>query len=90
MGVRGVVPVNVRGRCTLERICKFNKMLEPYQRKTIEGTILKLILKYRPFAIHRDLITALVKAWVPRRKAFRLAERLVPSLCMMLPSSQVC
>ena len=23
-GMRGIVPVSVRGRCTLEKICKFN------------------------------------------------------------------
>ncbi|KAJ8429004.1 hypothetical protein Cgig2_025671 [Carnegiea gigantea] len=76
--VRGVVPVSVRGRCTLEKIYKFNKMLEPYQREAIEETVLKPIVEYRPFAILRDLTATPVKVWVPRRKAFRLAERLVP------------
>ncbi|KAJ8440453.1 hypothetical protein Cgig2_013612 [Carnegiea gigantea] len=77
-GGRGVVPVSVRGRCTLERIYKFNKTLKPHQRKVIEGTILKPILDYRPFFMQRELTTALVKAWVPWRKAFRLAGRFVP------------
>ncbi|KAJ8439201.1 hypothetical protein Cgig2_003414 [Carnegiea gigantea] len=77
-GVRGIVPVSMRGRCTLKKICKFNKTLEPYQRKAIEGTILKLILEYRPFSMQGKLTTALAKVWVPRRKEFRLAGRLVP------------
>ena len=45
-GVRGVVPMSVRGRCTLDKICKFNKTLEPYRREVIEGTILTPILDY--------------------------------------------
>ncbi|KAJ8441664.1 hypothetical protein Cgig2_019051 [Carnegiea gigantea] len=75
---RGVVPVSVRGRCTLDKICKFNKTVQPYHREAIKGTILKPILEYQQFPMQRDLTTALVKAWVPRRKAFRLAGRLVP------------
>jgi len=27
-GLRGLVPVSVKGRCTLEKICKFNKTLK--------------------------------------------------------------
>ncbi|KAJ8427981.1 hypothetical protein Cgig2_017468 [Carnegiea gigantea] len=66
-GLRGVVPVSVRGTCTLEKIYKFNKTLEPHQKEAIEGTILKLILEYRPFSMQRKLTAALVKVWVPRR-----------------------
>ncbi|KAJ8429584.1 hypothetical protein Cgig2_023790 [Carnegiea gigantea] len=77
-GLRGVVPISVRGRYTLEKICKFNKMLEPYHKEAIQGTILKPILEYHPFFMQRELTAALVKAWVPRRKAFRLAGRLAP------------
>ena len=79
-GLRGIVPVSVRGRCMLEKICKFNKTLEPYQKEPIEGMILKPVLEYRPFSMQRELTTTLVKAWVPWRKAFRLAGRLVPFL----------
>ncbi|KAJ8432413.1 LOW QUALITY PROTEIN: hypothetical protein Cgig2_013827 [Carnegiea gigantea] len=50
-GLRGVVLVSVRGRCTLEKIYKFNKTLEPYQKEAIEGTILKPILEYHPFSM---------------------------------------
>jgi len=77
-GLRGVVLVSVRGRCMLEKICKFNKTLELYQKEAIEGTILKPILEYQPLSMQRELTTALVKAWVPRRKGFRLAGRLAP------------
>ncbi|KAJ8424514.1 LOW QUALITY PROTEIN: hypothetical protein Cgig2_025776 [Carnegiea gigantea] len=71
-GIRGVVPMSVGDRCTMENICKFNKM------EAIEGNILKPLLEYRPFAIQRDLTTGLVKVWVSWRKAFKLAWRLVP------------
>ncbi|KAJ8446521.1 hypothetical protein Cgig2_027483 [Carnegiea gigantea] len=53
-------------------------MLEPCQKEAIEGTILKPILEYRPFSMQRELTAALVNAWVPRRKSFRLTGRLVP------------
>ncbi|KAJ8453089.1 hypothetical protein Cgig2_014852 [Carnegiea gigantea] len=90
-GGRSVVPVSVRGRCMLDKICKFNKTVQPYHREAIEGTILKPVLEYRPFSMQTDLTAALVKAWVPRRKAFRLAGRLVPfsiydvAFCIGLP-----
>jgi len=77
-GLRGVVPISVRGRYTLKKIYKFNKTLEPYQKEAIKGTILKPILEYRPFSMQRELTAALVKVWVLRRKAFRPAGRLVP------------
>ena len=77
-GLRGVVLVSVRGRCTLEKICKFNKTLEPYQKEAIEITILKMILEYHSFSMQQELTAAPVKAWVPWRKAFRLTGRLVP------------
>ncbi|KAJ8449610.1 hypothetical protein Cgig2_005632 [Carnegiea gigantea] len=75
-GLRGIVPVSMRERCTLEKIYKFNKTLEPYQKEVIEGTILKPILEYRPFSMQRELTVAPVKPWVLRRKASRLARRL--------------
>ena len=59
--MRGLVIVSIRGRCTLDKIYKFNNMLETYHREVIEGTMLKSILQYQPFAMQRDLITALVK-----------------------------
>ena len=70
--------VGVRVRCTLKKICKFNKMLEPHHREVIERTMSKSILEYRPFSIQRDLTTALVKAWDPWRKVFKLAGRTIP------------
>ena len=36
------------------------------------------VLKYCSFSMERNLALALVKAWVPRRRAFWLGERLVP------------
>ena len=42
------------------------------------GTILQPVLQYREFAMQRKLTTTLVSAWVPRRRGFRLACRVVP------------
>ena len=42
------------------------------------GTTLRPILKYRSFTMEQNLALALLKCWVPRSKAFRLADRLVP------------
>jgi len=35
-------------------------------------------LNYCSFSMERNLALALVKAWVPQRRAFRVGERLVP------------
>ncbi|KAJ8430269.1 hypothetical protein Cgig2_030668 [Carnegiea gigantea] len=70
--------VSIRGRCILECIVSMNDRLSDYQREALMGTVLKPILKYHPFAIERNLAPALVKCWVPRSKAFRLADKLVP------------
>ncbi|KAJ8430879.1 hypothetical protein Cgig2_011342 [Carnegiea gigantea] len=51
---RGVVPVSMRGRCTLEKIYKFDKTLEPHQKEAIEGTMLKPIPEYHPFSMQRE------------------------------------
>jgi len=48
-----------------------------YQREAVMGTVLGPILKYCTFEMERNLALALLKAWVPRRKAFRLGNRLV-------------
>ncbi|KAJ8433777.1 hypothetical protein Cgig2_025940 [Carnegiea gigantea] len=87
---RDVVLVSVRGRCTLDKIYKFNKTVQPYHREAIEGTILKPVLEYRPFPMQRDLTTTLAKAWVPRRKAFRLVGGLIPFSVYDFAFSQVC
>ena len=70
--------VSNRGRCTLERIVSLNKGLTEYQREAVMATVLRPMLKYCTFEMERNLALALVKAWVPRRKAFRLGSRLVP------------
>lgn len=74
---RGPIPVSVRGRCTLELICDFKKKMEGYHREAVERTIFKPVLEYRGFSMQRELTTALVMAWVPQKKGFRLAGRVV-------------
>jgi len=49
-----------------------------YQKDAVGGSVLAPMLKYYSFSIERNLAIALVKAWVPRRRAFRLGEQLVP------------
>jgi len=69
---KGQVAVSVRGRCTLEIICAFKKTFEKHHVEALEGMMLKPVLQYRAFAMQRELTTALVLAWVPRRSDFRL------------------
>jgi len=70
--------VTVKGRCTLDRLVSFNKGLTEYQKEAVRGFVLAPVLKYCSFSMERNLALALVKAWVPRRRAFWLGERLVP------------
>jgi len=70
--------VSIRGRCTLKRVVSLNKGMTEYQREAVMATVLRPILKYCTFEMERNLALVLVKAWVPRRKAFRLGSRLVP------------
>ena len=74
---KGEVTMSVRGRCTLDIICSLKKTFQQYHVQALEGTILKPVLQYRQFAMQRELTTALVMAWVPRRRGFRLGGRVV-------------
>ncbi|KAJ8433812.1 LOW QUALITY PROTEIN: hypothetical protein Cgig2_017882 [Carnegiea gigantea] len=86
--VRGPVAISVRGRFTLEMICEMMKNLKEYQKHAIDSTIFKLVLEYKSFAMQRELTIALVMAWAPQRKGFRLAWKF-HSLCLMSHSSLV-
>ena len=68
----------MKGRCTLDRLVTLNSRLTEYQKDAVRGSVLAPMLKYYFFSIERNLALALMKAWVPRRRAFRLGERLVP------------
>ena len=65
-------------RCTLECLVTINGRLTEYQKEAVKGCVLAPVMKYCSFAMERNLALALVKAWVPRKRAFRLGERLVP------------
>jgi len=75
---KGEVAMSVRGRCTLEIICAFKKTFEKHHVEALEQTMLKPVLEYKAFPMQRELTTALVLAWVPRRRCFRLAGLVVP------------
>jgi len=68
--------VTVKGRCTLDRLVTLNKSVTEYQKDAVRGSVLAPVLKYCSLSMERNLGIALVKAWVPRRRAFRLGERL--------------
>ena len=75
-GEKGRV-VTVKGRCTLDRLVTLNNSMTEYQKEAVRGSVLAPVLKYCSLSMERNLALALVKAWVPRRRAFRLGERLV-------------
>jgi len=71
--------VSISGRCTLEQVVSLNNGMTDYQKQAMIGLVLAPILKYYTFEMERNLALALVKTWVPRSKAFRLGDRLLPS-----------
>ncbi|KAJ8419896.1 hypothetical protein Cgig2_016343 [Carnegiea gigantea] len=70
--------VTIRGRYTIEHVVSLNEAMSDVQKEAVMGTVLRPFLKYRSFAMERNLALALVKCWVPRSKVFWLAGRLVP------------
>ncbi|KAJ8422094.1 hypothetical protein Cgig2_000596 [Carnegiea gigantea] len=70
--------VTIREKCTIERVVSLNEAMSDVQKEAVMGTVLRPILKYRSFAMEHNLALTLVKCWVPRSKAFRLVDRLVP------------
>ncbi|KAJ8430687.1 hypothetical protein Cgig2_018413 [Carnegiea gigantea] len=74
----GIGDVIVRHRCALEAVCGLNFELEEYQKSAIEGIMLSLVLKYKPFVMDKHLVHALMESWVPESKAFRIGRREVP------------
>ena len=54
-----------------------NRMIE-YQKQAMMRSMLAPILKYYTFEMERNLALAPVKAWILRRRAFWVGERLVP------------
>jgi len=70
--------VLLRSRCTLKKLVAVNATVTPLQRATLEGTMLEPFLEYCDIVMERHLTLALIKCWVPRWKAFRIAGRRVP------------
>ena len=62
----------------LDRIVTLNSRLIEYKKEAVKGCVLAPILKYCSFTMEHNLALVLVKAWLPRRRVFRLGERLVP------------
>ena len=68
----------LRSRCTLKKLVAVNARVTPIQRAALEGTMLEPFLQYCDIIMERHLTLALIKCWVPRWKAFRIARRTVP------------
>jgi len=85
--------VMLRARCTLKKLVAVNATVTPLQRVALEGTMLEPFLQYCDIVMERHLTLALIRCWVPRWKAFRIAGRGVPfsmfdvSLFMGLPAT---
>ena len=69
--------VSVRRRCALDRAVSLNKSMMKFHKRAVKGTVLRPVRKYPTFAVKLNLALALVKCWVSRNMAFRLADWLV-------------
>jgi len=49
-----------------------------YQRDAVIGTALHPVLDYREIGMERHLALAVIKSWIPRRKAFTIAGKRIP------------
>ena len=70
--------VVLRSRCTLKKLVAVNGRMTARQREAVEGTVLRPCLEYCDIDMERHLTLALIRCWVPRWKAFRIAGRRVP------------
>ncbi|KAJ8426189.1 hypothetical protein Cgig2_010826 [Carnegiea gigantea] len=61
-------------RATLDIVVEFMNRLRPLYVEAIKGTTLKPTLQCRSFGLCRELTLALVRQWVPHRRAFRIGE----------------
>jgi len=77
-GREKAVDGEVRHRCSLDAICALNEQLVDIQKEAIRGTIWSPVLEYRKFLMDRHLVHALLEAWRPERKCFKLGQREVP------------
>lgn len=64
----------LRRRVTLDIVVDFVSRLGPLHVEAIKEMALKPTLQYRSFGLCRKLTLALVRLWVPRRRAFRIGK----------------
>ncbi|KAJ8430116.1 LOW QUALITY PROTEIN: hypothetical protein Cgig2_007089 [Carnegiea gigantea] len=77
-GRQQAVDVDIRHRCVLDAICAMNDQLSDIQKEAIRGMVWSLVLEYRTFLMERHLVHALLQAWNPESKCFKLGRREVP------------
>ena len=78
----GLNPI-IRGKVTLDIVVNFVTRSGIMHAEAIKGTTLKPILQYRLFGIRRELTLALIRRWVPHRRAFRMGGGWFRLLCLM-------
>ena len=72
------VDVDIRHRCALDAICALNDQLSDIQKEAVRRMVWRLVLEYRTFLMDRHLVQALLQAWNPKSKCFKVGRREVP------------
>ena len=76
----GIGEMSIWHRCPFESICALTNDLVEVQQDAIRRTMWAPVLQYKAFAMDRHMVQALIQAWKPDAKAFRLGHRDVPFL----------
>jgi len=71
----GLGEISIRHRCAFESICALTKEFVEIQKDAIRGTVWAPVLQYKAFAMDRHMVQALIEAWNPDAKAFRIGHR---------------
>ncbi|KAJ8428740.1 hypothetical protein Cgig2_022650 [Carnegiea gigantea] len=69
------VDIDIRHRCALDAIYALTNELSDIQKEAVRGMVWSLVLEYRTFLMDRQLVQALLQAWNPESKCFKLGQR---------------
>ncbi|KAJ8437174.1 hypothetical protein Cgig2_003803 [Carnegiea gigantea] len=77
-GREQAVDVIIRHRCVFDAICALNYQLSDIQKEAVRRIIWSSVLECRIFTMDRHMVQALLEAWNPENKCFKLGRREVP------------